>query len=152
MKLSARLSFCYSRGSLVPIFRPHKSLLQVVVRLNSCLLWSRKWLVGVCKSNDKCPKGPFTFELLLLLLHSCCFWTQVPEDELWETSIETSMGLVSENVWLVHGKTLHLVRDKLNIRIDDFGFEPFCPDIYLQSMCNIYHHRMSFYLNEEIST
>lgn len=96
--------------------------------------------------------GPSTFELLFLSLHLCCFWTQVPEDELWETSIETRMGLVSENVWLVHGKTLHLVRDKLNIRIDDFGFEPLCPHIHLQSMCIVYHYTMSFYLFEKIST
>jgi hypothetical protein len=33
------------------------------------------------------------------------------------------MGLDAESVWLVREKALQLVRDKLNIRIDDFGFE-----------------------------
>lgn len=40
------------------------------------------------------------------------------------------MGLDAENVLLVHEKALQLVRDKLNIRIDDFGFE--LPPLRLQ--------------------
>lgn len=37
--------------------------------------------------------------------------------------MEEKMGLDSESAWLVHEKALQLVRDKLNIRINDFGFE-----------------------------
>lgn len=33
------------------------------------------------------------------------------------------MGLDADSSWLVREKALQLVRDKLNIRIDDFGFE-----------------------------
>ena len=52
------------------------------------------------------------------------FWTwQVPEEKLWDASKEENMGLDAESVWLVREKALQLVREKLNIRIDDFGFE-----------------------------
>jgi len=47
----------------------------------------------------------------------------VQEQELWDTSKEDHLGLDAGSVWLVREKALQLVRDKLNIRIDDFGFE-----------------------------
>lgn len=54
----------------------------------------------------------------------------IPEHQIWDASEEEKMGLDAENVLLVHEKALQLVRDKLNIRIDDFGFE--LPPLRLQ--------------------
>lgn len=54
--------------------------------------------------------------------------TWVPELQLWDASEEEKMGLDADSSWLVREKALQLVRDKLNIRIDDFGLREFeCP-------------------------
>jgi hypothetical protein len=36
--------------------------------------------------------------------------------------MEQEMGLDDQSSWLVHEKAVQLLRDKLNIRLDDFGF------------------------------
>jgi hypothetical protein len=53
-----------------------------------------------------------------MLLKTC----QIPEHELWDASMEQKMGLDDQSSWLVHEKAVQLLRDKLNIRLDDFGF------------------------------
>ncbi|KAG0578524.1 hypothetical protein M758_4G026300 [Ceratodon purpureus] len=54
--------------------------------------------------------------------------TWVPEHQLWDASKEEKMGLDSESMWFVREKAVQLVRDKLNIRIDEFGLKEFeCP-------------------------
>lgn len=36
--------------------------------------------------------------------------------------MEEKMGLNAQSSWLVREKAVQIVRDKLNVRVDDFGF------------------------------